>query len=88
VKKRNIELIHIEKNNGEVLLSPYEKKFCLHVKTNDIFLFYQMKEYTPTPSPFHVPASSGAFLQDTVTFPHLYSTILWDPVAGIIDLGT
>jgi hypothetical protein len=36
---------------------------------------------------FHVPAISGAFLQDTVTFPYLSCRILWDPVAGIFDLG-
>jgi hypothetical protein len=37
---------------------------------------------------FHVPSICGAFLQDTVPFSHIYSTILWDPMAGIIDLGT
>jgi hypothetical protein len=37
---------------------------------------------------FHVPAISGAFLQDTLTFPHLSFRILRDPVAAIIDLGT
>ena len=37
---------------------------------------------------FHVPAISGAFLQDPVTFPLLSYRIPRDPVAGIIDLGT
>jgi hypothetical protein len=36
---------------------------------------------------FHVPAISGVFLQDPVTFPHLPCRIPGDPVAGIIDLG-
>jgi len=36
---------------------------------------------------FHVPAISGAFLKDTVTFPHLSCMMLRDPVGEIIDLG-
>jgi hypothetical protein len=31
---------------------------------------------------------SGRFLQDPVTFPHLFWRILWDPVAVIFVLGT
>jgi hypothetical protein len=37
---------------------------------------------------FHVPAISGVFLQDPVTFPHLSCRIPRNLVAGIIDLGT
>jgi hypothetical protein len=36
---------------------------------------------------FHVPAISGAFLRDTVSFMHLSFRILRDLVAGIIELG-
>jgi hypothetical protein len=36
---------------------------------------------------FHVPAISGVFLQDPVTFPDLSCRIPRDLVAGIIDLG-
>jgi hypothetical protein len=35
---------------------------------------------------FHVPAISGVFLQDTLTFPHLSCRIMRDPVAGIFVL--
>ena len=34
-----------------------------------------------------LPAISGAFLWDPVTFPHLSCRIMWDPVAGMFDLG-
>jgi hypothetical protein len=37
---------------------------------------------------FHVPAISGVFLQDPVTFPHLSCTIPRDQVPGINDLGS
>ena len=35
-----------------------------------------------------LPAISGAFLWDPVTFPHLSCRIMWDPVAGMFDLGS
>jgi len=35
---------------------------------------------------FRVPAISGVFLEDPVTFLHLPCRTLWDPVAGIFDL--
>jgi hypothetical protein len=37
---------------------------------------------------FHVTAISGAFLQDTVSFPRVSFEILQDLVAGIIELVT
>jgi hypothetical protein len=36
---------------------------------------------------FHVPDIFRVFLQDPLTFPHLSSKILRDPVAEMIDLG-
>jgi hypothetical protein len=36
---------------------------------------------------FHIPAISGVFLRDTVTFSHLSCRIPRDPVPGIIGLG-
>jgi hypothetical protein len=37
---------------------------------------------------FHIPAISGVFPQDLVPFPHLSFSILLNPVAGIIELGS
>jgi len=37
---------------------------------------------------FHVPALSSVFVQDRVTFPHLFCRILWGPVVGIFILVT
>jgi hypothetical protein len=37
---------------------------------------------------FHIPAKSGVFQQDLVTFPHLSFRILLNLVAGIIELGS
>jgi hypothetical protein len=33
---------------------------------------------------FHIPAISGSFLQDPVTFPHLSCRIQPDPVTGVL----
>jgi hypothetical protein len=34
-----------------------------------------------------LPAISGAFLQNPVTFPLVSCIFRWDPVAGMFDLG-
>jgi hypothetical protein len=34
-----------------------------------------------------IPAISGAFLQNPVTFPLVSRMFRWDPVAGMFDLG-